>query len=46
MVENEMNLKIKCLRSNRGGEFTLNDFYIFCEDYGIKRHFSAPRTPQ
>lgn len=38
MVENEIDLKIKCLRSDRGGEFTTNKFNIFCEDHGIKRH--------
>lgn len=46
MVENEMDIKIKCLRSNRGGEFTSNEFSIFCEDHGIKRYLSAPSTPQ
>lgn len=45
MVENEMGLKIKCLRSNRGGEFTSNEFNKFCEYHGIKIHFSTPRTP-
>jgi transposase InsO family protein len=45
-VENETDLKIKCLRSDNGGEFTSNEFNKFCEDHGIKRQFSAPRTPQ
>jgi transposase InsO family protein len=45
-VENEFDLKIKCLRSDNGGEFTSNEFNEFCESHGIKRHFSAPRTPQ
>ena len=36
-VENESGLKIKCLRSNRGGEFTLNEFNTFCKVNGIKR---------
>lgn len=45
MIENEMDMKIKCLRSNRGGYFTSNEFNIFCEDHGIKRHLSTPRTP-
>jgi transposase InsO family protein len=38
--------KIKCLRSKNGGEFTLKEFDLFCENHGIKRQFSAPRTPQ
>jgi transposase InsO family protein len=45
-VENETNLKIKCLRSYNGGEFTSDEFNKFCETHGIKRHFSALRTPQ
>jgi transposase InsO family protein len=46
LVENKTNLKIKCLRSDRGGEFISNEFEEFCELHGIKRHFSAARTPQ
>ena len=39
-------MKIKCLRSYKGGEFTSNEFNIFCEENGIKRQLSAPRTPE
>jgi transposase InsO family protein len=46
LVENETYLKIKCSRSNRGGEFISNDFEEICELHGIKRHFSAARNPQ
>jgi transposase InsO family protein len=46
LVENETDLKIKCLRSERGGEFISNEFEDFCETHGIKRHFSIARTPQ
>ena len=28
-VENEFGMKIKCLRSNKGGEFTSNEFSMF-----------------
>ena len=45
-VENERDLNIKCLRSDNGGEFTSKEFNMICEDHGIKRQFSAPRTPQ
>ena len=43
-VENESSMKIKCLRLDRGGEFTSDQFNIFCEENGIKRHLLAPRT--
>ena len=36
---------MKYLRSDRGGEFTSNEFEMFCNDRGIKRQTSAPRTP-
>ena len=45
MVENEIDLKIKTLRSNNGGEFTPNELWNYCEEQGIKRKFSAARTP-
>jgi hypothetical protein len=45
MVENEMDSKIKCLRS-KNGEFTSNELMDFCRKHGIKRQFSIARTPQ
>ena len=44
MVENEVEMKIKCLRSDNGGEFVSNEFYDYCEKNGIRRHFSATYT--
>jgi len=46
LEENESDHKIKCLRSDRGGEFTSNEFFDFCEEHGIRREFSTARTPQ
>ena len=46
LVENEIGEKLKCLRSDNGGEFTSREFNLFCENPGIKRQFSAARTPQ
>jgi transposase InsO family protein len=41
MVETKTNLKIKCLISYNGGEFTLNEFMEIFGKHGIKRKFSA-----
>jgi len=46
LIENEIDLKIKCLRLDNGGGFMLNEFMEFCEEHGIKRQFSTARTPQ
>ena len=46
LFENETNIKIKCLRTNNGGEFTANEFNEFCETHGIRRQFSAPKNPK
>jgi hypothetical protein len=45
-VETETELKIKCLRSENGGEFTSKEFMDFYSEHGIKRQFSVARTPQ
>ena len=37
LFENELDLKIKCLRSDRGGEYISDEFFDFCEQHGIKR---------
>ena len=45
MVENESGKTIKILRSDRGGEYKLNEFIEFCDLHGIKRQFTARYTP-
>ena len=44
-VEKETGKNLKCLRSDRGGEFTSKEFEIFCNDKGIKRQTLALGTP-
>jgi transposase InsO family protein len=46
MVQSEMDSKIKCLRSNNGGESTSKEFMDYCNSHGIKRQFFLARTPQ
>ncbi|TXG72550.1 hypothetical protein EZV62_001129 [Acer yangbiense] len=45
-VEKEMDACIKCLRTDRGGEFTSQDFNEFYKENGIKRQLTAAYTPQ
>jgi hypothetical protein len=35
MVEKEKGVSIKCLRSNGGGKYYLNEFNEYLKDYGI-----------
>jgi transposase InsO family protein len=44
-VEKETCKSLKHLRYDRGGDFISNKFNILCNDRGIKRYMSAPRTP-
>ena len=46
LVEKEIDLSIKCLRTDRGGEFTSNGFKEYCKMNGIKRQLTAAYTPQ
>lgn len=36
-VEKEVGVYITCLRTDKGGEFTSNEFGEFCKDQGIRR---------
>lgn len=45
-VEKETNLAIKCLRTDRGCEFTSIEFNEFCKKSGIKRQLTTAYTPQ
>ena len=45
-VENQIGRKIKCLRIDNGTKYRDGDFLKFCEEHGIKRHFTVRKTPQ
>ena len=46
MVENKIGKKLKCLRSNNGGEYCSHEFEDYCSTNGIRRQKTVPRTPQ
>ncbi|GAA0151402.1 hypothetical protein LIER_10129 [Lithospermum erythrorhizon] len=46
MVEKESNESVKCLRTDRGGEYNSIAFEEFCKEHGIKRHLTTVYTPQ
>ena len=46
VVENQLERKIKALRSDRGGEYESNEFSDYCALHGIIHQTSAIFTPQ
>lgn len=46
MVEKESRNMICCLRTDRGSEFTSNEFEEYCTSYRINRQLTAAYTPQ
>ena len=45
-VENKLSLKIKSIRSDRGGEYLKSNFIDFCEKEGIEKQLTMSYTPQ
>ena len=45
-LQNEKGVPIVKIRRNHGKEFENAKFESFCEKNGIKKEFSAPKTPQ
>ena len=45
-IEKEVKKSIGTLCTDRGGEFTSRQFLEFCNKSGIKRHLTAPYSPQ
>ena len=46
LVEKQSGCQIKSLRTDRGGEFLSTEFNTYCEENGIHRELTAPRTLQ
>ena len=44
-VENQLDRKIKALRTDRGREYLSEQFAKLCNDKGILRQLTTPRTP-
>lgn len=46
MIETETDLKLKCLRSDNGGEYIDGGFKEYCATQGIRMEKTIPETPQ
>ena len=46
MVETEIDLKVKCLRLDNGGEYMDGGFNEYYAAHGIRMEKTIPRTPQ
>ncbi|GKC95914.1 retrovirus-related pol polyprotein from transposon TNT 1-94 [Tanacetum coccineum] len=45
-IENETNLRVKCLKSDNGGEYSSREFIEYCAENGIRMLKTVPKTPQ
>ena len=45
-AESESEEKLKCFRTDMGGEFNSEEFGFYCDKNDIKRHLTAPYSPQ
>ena len=46
LVENQLNRRIKALRTDHSHEYLSEDFKTLCNEKGIDHQLSIPRTPQ
>nr|GEY51139.1 hypothetical protein [Tanacetum cinerariifolium] len=46
LVENKTGVKVKTLQTDRRGEFNSKAFTEYCDNTGLKHHFTAPYSPQ
>ena len=45
-VENQLSMKVKRLRSDRGGEYDASTLNAFCEEHGIIHEVTPPYSPE
>ena len=45
LAENETRKRLKCLRSDNGGEYCSKEFDSYCSHNGIHREKTVPGTP-
>ena len=45
-AEMQGNARLRAFRTDRGGEFTSNEFAAYCEGLGIQRNTTTPYSPQ
>ncbi|KAM1597308.1 hypothetical protein ACFX1Z_032224 [Malus domestica] len=46
LTEAKSNHKLVAVRSDRGGEYTSNDFQAYCKEQGIRHQLTTAYTPQ
>ena len=46
LIENQIEKKIKILRTDNGTEYESNEFHDFCKEASIKRETTTPYTPE
>ena len=46
MVENQSGRKLKCLRTDNGGEFKFEEFFKFCRERDIRQKYTTPYSPK
>jgi len=46
LIENETGKRLKCVRSDNGGEYCSKEFYRYYSENGIHREKIVPGTPQ
>ena len=46
MVKNQSSRKMKCLRTDNGGEFKSKEFVKFFQQRGIRHEYTTPYSPE